>query len=681
MLIFDQIKKNDPQLRFVAMALAAGFFILLLGLWWVQIVSAGKYESHLQTQSYRSIRVPAMRGRILDCEGRVMAENSPRYNLSLYFDELSGEFQTEYNRLRPAHIVKKTTPSWKFWVRPAASAHSQSLSKADIWNLKWQARYNVAGNLITETSQTIGRQLPFNYTNFARAYLSSLYVPYPIAQGLNADEIARFEENYSTNVGVDLDVQTTRIYPLGKTAAGVLGYVVKDDSSGVDDDMFNYRLPDFRGVVGVEAGYNDDLHGQPGAELVMVNNLGYRQAESIGSEPEPGRNVVLTIDLDIQRAAEKALADHQGADPRAAIIVMNVRTGDILAMVSSPAIDPNYFTRNLPPDEMQKETAMLEDTNLTPQINFATYAAYEPGSIFKPIVGLAALEDGLNPRETYQVEENPDEPGKGCIHVGKRKIKDTAPPGEYNFKLAIERSSNSYFINAGLHTGIDKVVEMAEKFHLGEKTGLKTRQDASGIFPSLQRVEKSDWHDGDSANICFGQGAMAVTPIQMAIVYCAIANGGTVLYPRLVDRIESQDPNSGDATVVYPSGVVRDYLGVHPRSMQTLHDAMLGETEDEEGTGKPAQVPGLHICGKTGTAQIQNEKGELVAHNFWFASFAPYNNPKYAVIVMVHKPMPQSGSGGQTCAPIAHDIYAELVKKDPTIVSQTVATGRKKDNG
>ncbi|HEV2456436.1 MAG TPA: hypothetical protein VGY98_19390, partial [Verrucomicrobiae bacterium] len=253
MLIFDELKKNDPQLRFVAAALAGGFFILLAGLWWVQIVSSNEYKSHLETQSYRTIRIPAMRGKILDCQGRVLAENSPHYNLSLYFDDLSGEFQAEYAKIRPARAVKASYPAWEFWKRSGGAQKSAPLTRKQISALQWQARYDVADDVISKMSQTIGRPLTFDYKSFARAYESSLYVPYPIAQGLDPAEVARFEENYSGAMGVDLDVQTTRVYPLGKTAAHVLGYVTKDDSSSDDEEaIFNYRLPDFRGVIGVE---------------------------------------------------------------------------------------------------------------------------------------------------------------------------------------------------------------------------------------------------------------------------------------------------------------------------------------------------------------------------------------------------------------------------------------------
>jgi penicillin-binding protein 2 len=512
--------------------------------------------------------------------------------------------------------------------------------------------------------------LTLDWKSFARAYESSLYVPYPIAESLDPDEVARFEENYSTAIGVDLDVESTRVYPLGKTAAHVLGYVIKDDSSSEDEDaFFNYRMPDYKGVVGVEGAFDKPLHGHAGEEFVMVNNYGYRQTENTGSEPEPGHNVVLTIDLDLQRVAEQSILQHHGVSATAAVVVMNARTGDILVMDSAPAIDPNYFTKNLPPDKMQEEAAMMVDTNSTPQINRATYAAFAPGSIFKPITGLAALENGMNPNAVYDVQPDPADPGHGCIYVGKRKVRDTAPPGEYDFKRAIERSSNSYFIHTGLDLGADKLVAMAEKFHLGKRTGVFPKgQESRGIFPTPEEINSSDWHDGDTANISIGQGQMAVTPMQMAVAYAALANGGTVLQPRLVARIEPQDPNSDEAPTNFPSGVVVDRLNVSQRNIHIIHEAMLGETEDVEGTGHLADVPGLQICGKTGTAQIKNEKGELLGYNWWFASYAPYENPKYVVIVTVQK-FHASGSGGIDCAPIAHDVYAELVKKDPSILN------------
>jgi penicillin-binding protein 2 len=398
----------------------------------------------------------------------------------------------------------------------------------------------------------------------------------------------------------------------------------------------------------------------------MVNSVGYRQSENIPDAPEPGHNVVLTIDLDLQSAAAAALAAHQGAEARAAIVVMDVRTGDVLAMVSSPEINPDYPAN---------DPKFLSDPKLTPEINRATQGNFTPGSIFKPIVGLAALERGLNPKELIYNPENPNDPGHGYYKFSAAySKKDTALPGDYNFTRAIERSCNTYFITIGLRVGIQDIVRLAERFHFGERMDLPLRQETRGIFPSLERVSRRDWRDGNTADVCIGQ-EIDVTPMQIAVAYSAIANGGTVLWPRLVERIEPQDPTSGETATNFPSGLARDHIGVSAHSLQILREAMLSETEDPEGTGQRAVVgPEMRICGKTGTAQRKDEHGQMTGWNYWFASFAPYENPKYAVVVMVQSE--ERGSGGTTCAPIAHDIYAAILAKEKSN-SPAVATARR----
>jgi penicillin-binding protein 2 len=660
MLIFDELKKNDPQLRLLAVALTGGLFILLAGLWWVQVVSARKYESHLETQSYRTVRIPAVRGKILDRDGRVLAENRPRYSLSLYLDDLRRQFDATYGA-----AVAQARAGQKQRIAAQEKKLGRSLTKAErkqfslatdqLKQLREQSRFRVADSVVEQVGQRLGQPLVLDPATFKRHYDTRLALPYPLLPNLNETQIARFEEQYPGGLGVVLDLQPARSYPCGTTAAHLLGYVLRDDSSkeGEDAYPFNYYMPDYRGQVGVEAGFDAQLRGRPGAEAVLVNNLGYRQTENVGSQAEPGDNVVLTIDLDIQQAAERSLAAHQGADARAAVVVMDVRRGDLLAMVSSPAINPDYASNEL---------AHLNDPKLRPQINRATYENYAPGSIFKPIVGLAALENGLDPNAVIYNPENPDDPGHGYYKFSASYSKrDTAPPGDYNFQRAIVRSCNTYFITVGLRAGIENIVRLAEKFHFGERMGLPTRQETRGIFPTLEQVNKRDWRDGNTADVCIGQ-EIDVTPMQMAVAYSAIANGGKVLQPRFVERIQPQDPAGGEAPAVFPSGVVRDELGVHPRSLKIVRDAMLSETEDAEGTGRAAVVPGLRICGKTGTAQVKNEHGQTTMWNYWFASFAPYENPRYAVIVMVQSE--GRGSGGIICAPIAHDIYQAILKSE-----------------
>ncbi|HLZ54272.1 MAG TPA: penicillin-binding transpeptidase domain-containing protein [Verrucomicrobiae bacterium] len=646
MLIFDELKKNDPQLRLVAVVLASGLAVLLAGLWWVQIVSAREYESHLETQSYRTVRIPAVRGKILDRNGRVLAENHPQYNLGLYLDDLRKQFDAAYGqslaRMRTVQEQRIAAEEKKLG-RPLTKVERRqfALTPEQREQLHEQARFRVASDVVRQVSERLGQPLQLNAAVFDRHYEARRALPYPLLTNLDSTQIARFEEQYTGALGLNLDLQPVRIYPFGKTAGHLLGYLQRDDSSKQGEDAyFNYYLPDYRGMVGIEAGCDAELRGRAGTEAVLVNNLGYRQSVNVLSPSEPGQNVVLTLDMDIEEAATQSLERQQGADVRAAVVVMDVRTGDVLAMVSSPSVDPDYAAN---------DPAYLADPKLRPQINRATQENYAPGSIFKPIVGLAALEAGLDPNA---IVDNP-----GYVYVGRRHITDLAPPGQYNLRRAIIFSSNTYFITVGLRAGIENLVRMAEKFHFGERTGLPTRQETPGIFPTLKQVGTTDWHDGDSANICIGQGEMAVTPMQMAVAYAAIANGGTILWPRLVERVEPQGPASGEAAINYPTAVVRDHLGVNARHLKILRDAMLAETQ--EGTGQAAQVPGLQICGKTGTAQVMNSRNQEIDRTTWFASFAPYENPRYAVVVM----MEGRTFWGATCAAIAHDIYGEIVKK------------------
>ncbi|HZI32840.1 MAG TPA: penicillin-binding transpeptidase domain-containing protein, partial [Candidatus Binatia bacterium] len=474
--------------------------------------------------------------------------------------------------------------------------------------------------------------------DFNQHYLKRRALPFPVLEDLNKTQIARYEEHYSGDLGAELELEPVRYYPNGTTASHLLGYLRRDDQSHEGEEAsFSYRLPDYRGVVGIEGGYDAQLRGHAGAESVLVNNFGYRQSENVWTQPDPGENVVLTIDLDLQKAAEASLLKHQGPDARGAIVVIDARNGDVLAMVSEPSVDPNCFITGFTPQQL----AWLRDPKLRPQINRATQQNYAPGSIFKPVVALACLENGLNPNS---IVDNP-----GYVMVGRRKVHDLAAPGEYDLKKAIMHSSNTYFVTVGMRAGIEAIIRMAQAFHFGERTGIRTWQETSGILPSLNRVTHG-WTDGDTANLCIGQGELSVTPLQMAVAYAAIANGGTVFWPRLVSRIEPQDSKDPGKVTKYPAGMVRDHITVSLRNMQILHNAMLAETQ--EGTGQASQVAGLQICGKTGTAQVMDEHNREVGVTTWFASFAPYDKPRYAVVVMV-----EGGTyGGTTCAPIAHDV-------------------------
>jgi penicillin-binding protein 2 len=629
----------------------------------VQVVCSREYQSHLETQQLRSVRSPAPRGRILDRNGAVLAENRPRYNVSLYLEELRRSFDAgnaagvaaERKRLKESRAARENELGRKL-TREEAPAFT--LSAAERAGIRSRARVDVAGKAVAEVGARLQVPVEFDAAKFLRHYETSPYQPYPVLADLDGQMIARFSEQSFGLPGVDIEMQSIRGYPYGSTAAHLLGYLRRDNSSAEgEESYFSYRLPDYRGVVGLEGGYDDELRGRAGAKSVLVNNLGYKQGENLWQPAVPGSDLTLTIDLQLQQAAELALQRRgpRGSDTRGAIVVMDVRNGDILALASSPTFDPNCFIKGFPRGEWDR----MQDGELQPQINRATYGAYQPGSIFKITVGLAALENGLDPEAIYTVAPHPSEAGKGAYALGRRLIKDTAPPGPYNFRRAFAKSSNSYFIWCGLDAGVDRIAAMARKFHLGEPCGVQTLQDGRGLFPSERRL-RSGWSSGDTANLCIGQAQIAVTPLQMAVMTSAIANGGTVFWPRLVQRIDPQDPFSSEPVQRIEAGRVRDRLGVSPRSMAVIHDAMLADTEDADGTGRAAALPGFRIGGKTGTAQVGDEKNRVVNHITWFVSYGPWENPRYAVVVMVEG----GSSGGGTCAPLAHDIYEAIQRME-----------------
>jgi penicillin-binding protein 2 len=469
-------------------------------------------------------------------------------------------------------------------------------------------------------------------------------------------EIARFQEQFAGTVGAELEIGSTRTNPLGMTASHVLGYLRRDDSSAEGEEAyFSYWLPDYRGVVGIEGYFDKQLRGRAGGKSVLVNNLGYRQAENVWAAAEPGQTVVLTLDARIQQAAERALRTHAGVQVRGAVVVMDVRNGDVLALVSAPATDPNNFIRGFTTNEL----ARWRDDQLGMQKDRATQENYQPGSTFKPIVALAALEAGMmKPDEVITVGADPQNSARGAIFIGKKKFRDTAPPGDYDLRRAIVRSSNGYFINVGQRRGvIEKVVELSRRLHLGERIGLPLMQESAGHFPELSQVR--NWPAGNTANISIGQGGMDVTPMQMAVLTSALANGGTVLKPRLLDRLESQDPGSIQLPTTFPRRQIVGALGVSERNLNIVREAMLAETEDiaEHATGRQARVEGLRICGKTGTAEREERRADGQKKNtVWFISYAPYERPQYAIVVMVENGV----SGGGTCAPVASDIYRKI---------------------
>ena len=414
MLIFDQLRRADQQLRWLAALVLAGMLVLLAGLWRVQVLSARKYAESLKDQSVRNVLVAAPRGKILDRNGYLLADNQPRFTVNIYLEDLRNLFYKEYtNNVRPDFVAKH--PGTK-------------ITTAIKAELNRTARYNVVSNIVWEVSSAVlPLPLILNEKQFNKHYNESLALPLQIlpdpraASSLTPEQVAAFMERAVRVPGVELEVQPTRVYPYRASAVHMIGYVrqevIHTDEEGI---AFEDKTPVLVGKVGIESIYDDQLRGKAGIKSILVNNLGYRQREEVWSPPLAGQNVTLTLDLEIQQAAERALVtagNVTGPDVRGAAVVMDVRTGDILAMASAPAYDPNLFIGRVTPEVWEH----LIDPKLRPMLNRAFYGSYQPGSTFKIITGLAALDAGV--MDPHQIYYSP-----GYFMLGRRRIDDTAPP-------------------------------------------------------------------------------------------------------------------------------------------------------------------------------------------------------------------------------------------------------------
>jgi penicillin-binding protein 2 len=665
MLIVDQLNKADRHLRVLSWVIAIGLFALLVGLWWVQVVRSRSYVEDQRNQSYRTVRVPAPRGRVLDRNGVALADNRASYSISLYLEDRSWRdaVQQEYKRAEEAaknsgmtarkpKIMERFLSLFGF--KPNL-VQPRKLTSAEKVQLGRETRFSVTSNIVWQLGAALGERLLFtNEVKFHQHYEQRRALPLPILADLNANQIARFQEQSTHLPAVDMEMQPMRIYPKGTLAAHVVGCLTHFDDESAPGDLasFNYHLPDYKGYDGIEKSLDADLRGRAGAKAVLVNNLGYRQSETILSPIEAGQNVTLTIDAEIQRVAEKELRDGIGQKPtRGAAVVLDVRTGEIIALASAPTFDPRDWVPRLSPEIWNTYT----NDDIAPMRNRCVYGYYFPGSTFKTVVALAALEAGvIDPETVYR--------SKGYYQLGKRQpIGDPAGPGDFNFKRAFKRSSNSYFIEYGLQVGRDAIVAVGEHLHFGEKTGVPLAQDSRGILPTREwmRQNLGGWSEGDTANLCIGQGYVDVTPLQMAVAIAAVANGGRVLWPQLVLSVQSQDALVDPAAHRAVQPRIRDQLPVSARTLSVIQAAMLADTEEGDGTGTASRVPGYRICGKTGTAQVQKHN-RLDHYTVWFASYAPYEDPRYAVVVMID----YGASGGVNCAPIAGKIFRALKYRD-----------------
>ena len=580
--------RPDPGRRRVMAISGIAMTALLLivcQLWYLQVLEGGRFQEASDKNRIRVRPIAAPRGILFDRKGLPLVDNRPAFTLSLIPRELERD--------------------------PAK--RDATLGKLAVL-----------------------LQIPFAELQEAVTKVSpDSILPVRVRRGLSMDDVARVEEWKLELPGVIVEVEPQRAYPNSRFAAHLLGYVREANDEQLKQGR--YRRGDMVGQSGLERLLDEFLRGKDGGERIEVDAMG-RQIRMIqATEPHPGAQVVTTIDRRIQEAAEKAMEGHAGA-----VVVMDPRNGDVLAMVSTPAFEIDRFTGTI---ERNAWLRVIQDPE-RPLLNRTIQTQYAPGSVFKIVVAAAGLQEGtLVPTDRTNCT--------GEFHLGEWTFKDWKAGGHGNVDLlgAIRESCNVFFYEKGLKIGGSAIARYASAFGFGQPTQIDLPGEKLGLIPQprLRRDKRvGGWHAGETVNMSIGQGAVLVTPMQVARFMSAVANGGVLWKPRLVQRIER--PEQG--VVWSDGGSVTGHVELSPMVWAFLRHA-LWAVVNEDGTGAGARIAGLDVAGKTGTAQmIAKSKSEKGQDHAWFASFAPVGDPEAVVIVLVER----GGKGGQVAAPIARKI-------------------------
>jgi penicillin-binding protein 2 len=468
--------------------------------------------------------------------------------------------------------------------------------------------------------------------------------PWPIrlSRGLTLEEVARIEEWRLDLPGVTVEVEPQRAYPGVRFAAHLLGYV--REASEQDLGRNGMRRGDLVGQTGLERLHDEHLRGRDGGEQIEVDAYGRLIRVLDRREPVPGAHMWTTLDRRIQQAAEDALGARAGA-----IVVMDPRNGDVLALASHPAYPVERFSRPL---DRETWLSLVEDPT-RPLLNRAVQGIYPPGSLFKIIVAAAGLQSqAITPFDRLSCP-------RAWMFGGRPYHNwEDHDRGALTLREALQFSCNTFFYQLGLKLGPEKIAQMAEAFGFGRVTDSGLTGERPGLVPSpawKRATLKDKWHPGDTVSLSIGQGLITVTPLQVARFMAAVANGGTLWKPRLVDRVVTADGR----LIREEAPEIQGRVDVAPVIFEFLHEALGAVVA--EGTGKQARVPGVTVGGKTGTAQTHEFRSEAERKrrdqdHAWFAGFAPLEEPQVAIVVFAER----AGLGGQVAAPIAREVLKAI---------------------
>jgi penicillin-binding protein 2 len=592
-------------------------------LWYVQIARGEEYTAKIRNRSQVTVRLPAVRGEILDRNGLKLVENRASFEVDFDLPELVRAYREEHGR----------APMTKY--RGTVRGMARDIPIEDVETIIEES--------VIPRLQELGLARDYNSARIQVHYQRQSQIPYNYLQNTDFETMVRLMENNLGLPGVRAEVRPIRYYPYGSLAAHLLGYTgMPNEPDREEAKKFNFYQGDVEGRAQIELTMNDYLKGVAGVSVRERDVKGNITGEVDRIEPQQGANVFLTIDARLQYITEQALR----SVGRGAAVVMDPNNGDILAMASVPSFDPNIF---IPAIQAADWTNLLADKT-DPLVNRAI-SAYAPGSTYKIPISLAGLRAGVTNRN-YNCS--------GGVQYGNFFMRCHGTHGSVDLERAIKVSCNSYFYQMGNAAGIDQIVAVGNLLGLGQRSGLPLSGEASGILPGKEWLKQNHprerWSSGFTANTSIGQGFVLATPLQMAVVAGALANGGTVYYPRLVDRVVDQ---AGKIIEQEPARVRANLLtdgGLTAEQVEKVRSGMKRVVMEAGGTASRARVKGLEVAGKTGTAQFM--RGGVKDNRVWFMAFAPVENPQYALCVMVEG----AHSGGGVAAPIVGKILEDAFK-------------------
>ena len=576
------------------------FFLIFIRLWSLHIIKGSELRQLSENNRIRLLENSADRGMLLDRKGHVLAHNRPSFEVYLVPEDV---------RANPEVLVKI----------------------AELLNMTQEE--------IEEKIRAQRRGAPFR--------------PVKIKSDIDWNELAILESNRVHLPGLLVDVRPRRAYDYGDLASHLIGYLGE-----VDENELNppYRMGALIGKYGVEYQWESDLRGVDGGRQIEVDALG-REVRPLGVvEPFPGNNLFLTIDLDLQKTAEEAYKDKNGA-----LIAMDPKTGHILAMVSKPSFEP--FARNVSPEEWKA----LRENPYHPLTNKGIQGQYPAGSVFKIITAIAGLESGvITPSTQFHCA--------GAFPYGNRDFRCWKQGGHGNLSLhrAIVESCDIYFYQVGLKVGVDLIAHYANAFGLGKLTGISLPHEKPGSVPSSSWKKKRfgvPWYSGETLSFSVGQGYLLTTPLQLLMLISGVANGGKLPLPQVVEKVEDIYGNTLKEYPPEESGRVN----VSQKTLEVIQGALKGAVNEPHGTGSACLLKEVKVAGKTGTAQVialpeDFKRGEInriplkFRDHAWFVAYAPVEDPKISVVVLVE----HGGFGASAAAPIAKKVIEQYLNVNPS---------------